>query len=488
MQFAEYLAPQEVERLHEASLEILGNTGVLVRNKRARDIYAGHGCNVDSETSIVNIPRRVVEEYRKAFVPTFTFRGRDPKYDRTIPEDRPVVVTGSSAPNIIEPRTGKERRADSSDIADIAFLINELPGYDVFSISTLAGDAPEGRFSLSRFYPALKNCLKPVRSNTPGMKDLLDVLELGAIIGGGEEAYKMRPLITHHYCPVISPLTMDVESTEMLIYLTEKELPVFGTIVPNAGITAPMTLTGTLALGNAEFLALGVLMQMVRPGTPLIYSVLSTVADMRTGSYTPGAIETGILQMAHSQMARFYKVPSGGYIGLTNAHVNDAQSGYETGMSVTGALLGGTDMFNMGGLLSSLMAFDFAKCVIDNEIALMLKRIRRGLKFSDEDLALGLIAEVGPGGSYMEKMHTIEHMRSTAVFPNVAAREMREIWEERGRPDARARAMNEAGKILAADNPAVFSEDLDRRIRARFEGLVAGNTGWKYLVADKKFP
>jgi len=479
MQFTEYMAPREVERLHEASLEILENVGMLVRNKRARAVYAGHGCKVDSETSIVKIPCSVIEEYRKAFVPNFTFRGRDPKYDRTIPLDRPVVVTASSAPNIIDPRTGKERRATSSDIADIAFLINELPGYDVFSISTLAGDAPEGRFSLSRFYPALKNCMKPVRSNTQGMHELHDVLELGAIIAGTEDAYNKRPIITHHYCPVISPLTMDIESTEALIYLTEKKLPVFGTIVPNAGITAPMTLTGTLALGNAEFLALGVLMQMIRSGTPLIYSVLSTVADMRTGNYTPGAIETGILQMAHSQMARFYNVPSGGYIGLTNAHVNDAQSGYESGMGVTGALTAGTDMFNMGGLLSSLMAFDFAKCVIDNEIALMLKRIGRGPEFSEEGLALGVIAEVGPGGSYMEKLHTIENMRRAAVIPNLAVREMRDIWEENGRADCQARAMDQAKEILSSDNPAVFSADLDRKIRNRFAELVAGNAGWK---------
>ena len=125
---------------------------------------------------------------------------------------------------------------------------------------------------------------------------------------------------------------------------------------------------------------------------------------MRTGSYAPGAIETGILQMAHSQMAQFYNVPSGGYIGLTNAHTDDAQSGYETGMNTTAALLVGTDMFNMGGLLGSLMAFDFGKAVIDNEIALMLKHIKRGIEFSEEELSLDLIAEVGPGGTYMDKV------------------------------------------------------------------------------------
>jgi trimethylamine--corrinoid protein Co-methyltransferase len=479
MQFAEFLTEQEVEQIHEASLEILENVGILVRNENARMIFAKHGGHVDSKSLIVKIPRKVIEECRKSFVPQFTFMGRDPQFDRTIPEDRPVIITGSSAPNIIDPETGEERRATSSDIANIAFLINELPGYDVFSISTLADDAPEGQFSLSRFYPALKNCLKPVRSNTPNMKDLVQVLELGAIIAGSEKAYNERPIINHHYCPVVSPLTMDVESTEAVLYLTDKGLPVIGSIVPNAGMTAPMTLLGTLTIGNAEFLALSVLMQMIRPETPLIYSVLSTVADMRTGDYTPGAIETGILQMAHSQMARFYNVPSGGYIGLTNAHTNDAQCGYETGMNTTSALLAGADMFNMGGLLSGLMAFDFAKAVIDNEIALMLKQINRGPEFNKANLALEVIAETGPGGSYMDKMHTMEHMRTTGLMSNIATREMRGPWEEAGRPDSQKRALNAAREILSKDNPAVFSEDVDSKIRSRFEGLVDGNARWE---------
>ena len=479
MQFAEFLTEQEVEQIHAASLEILENVGILVRNENARVILTKHGGHVDSKSLIVKIPRKVIEEYRKSFVPYFTFMGRDPQFDRTIPEDRPVIVTGSSAPNIIDPETGEERRATSSDIANIAFLINELPGYDVFSISTLADDAPEGQFSLSRFYPTLKNCLKPVRSNTPNMKDLVQVLELGAIIAGSQKAYNERPIINHHYCPVVSPLTMDVESTEAVLYLTDKGLPVIGSIVPNAGMTAPMTLLGTLTIGNAEFLALSVLMQMIRPETPLIYSVLSTVADMRTGDYTPGAIETGILQMAHSQMARFYNVPSGGYIGLTNAHTNDAQCGYETGMNTTTALLAGADMFNMGGLLSGLMAFDFAKAVIDNEIALMLKQINRGPEFNKANLALEVIAETGPGGSYMDKMHTMEHMRTTGLMSNIATREMRGPWEEAGRPDSQKRALNAAREILSKDNPAVFSEDVDSKIRSRFEGLVDGNARWQ---------
>ncbi len=482
VRFAELLTPDQVERVHEASLEILEQVGLLVHNEGARALFAQHGCRVAAEMQVVKFPRAVVEDFRTAFPPTFSFRGRDPEHDRVLPDDGPVVVTASSAPNIIDPVTGVERRARSDDIARIAHLINELPGYDVFSISTLADDAPAGQYSLARFYPALKNCLKPVRGNTPSVEELEKVLRLGALVAGGEEAYRERPFVTLHYCPVVSPLTMDVDSTEMTMFAVKEGWPCYGSVVPNAGVSAPLTLMGTLAQCNAEFLALGVLMQMLRPGAPLIYATLPTVADMRTGAYAAGAIETGILHMGCAQMAHYYNVPSGGYMGLTNAKVNDAQSGYETGMSTLAGVLAGADMLNMGGLLDALLAFDFAKAVIDNEIALMLKRVRRGLEFGEENLALDLIAEVGPGGTFIDQRHTLKRMRTTALLPEIADRDTRDQWEAKGALDSQARAMRRVREILTQDNPAVFSPEVDARIRAEFEDLVAGETipphGW----------
>ena len=474
MNWAQFLTDHEVQGVHEASLAILEKTGIRVRNEKARRIFAHRGCPMDGETCVVRIPAALVEESRKLFVPSFTFRGRDPKNDRTIPGDGPIMITASSAPDVIDPETGLQRRALSADIARIAHLVNELPGYDVFSISTLADDAPDGLSSVARFYPALKNCLKPVRSNTPNMKELRDVLELGALVAGSEEAYRERPLITHHYCPVVSPLTMDVESTEAMIFLTEQGLPVYGTICPNAGMSSPLSLIATLAQGNAEFLALAVLMQLVRPQSPLIYAVLATVADMRTGNYAPGAIETAMLQMGFCQMARYYGVPSGGYIGLTNAHVNDAQSGYETGMGTTAALLGGIDMLNMGGLLGSLMVFDFAKALIDHEVSLMLKQLKKGIRYAPEDLCLDLINEVGPGGLFADQMHTLRKMRTVAYLPKVTQREMRERWKEQGEPEVGSLALTEARRIIAAGNPAHFDLDRDRKILERFPGLETG--------------
>lgn len=472
MSYATFLTQEQVERIHEASLEILENAGLKVRYEPARDLFKKHGCTVEEER--VKFPRAVVEKYRKMAPSSFTFHARDPKFDKTIPRDSPVIVTASSAPDIIDPVTGVERRAESADIARIAHLINELPGYDIFSISTLADDAPAGQFTISRLYPSIKYCLKPIRVTTTDRKDTDSIMQMAYLVAGGEEAYKEHPFLTHHYCPVVSPLTMDNLSTENVMYFAGEGLPVYPTIVPNAGLTSPMSMAGTLAQGNAEFLSALMLMQMVKEGTPTIYATLATVADMRTGAYTSGAIECGMLHMAFAQMARFYDVPCGGYIGLTNSKVNDAQAGYETGMSAMGGLVSGMDMFNIGGLIDALKTFDFAKAVIDDEVAQMMKRAKRGINFSDDELAVGLIKEIGPGGSYIVAKHTISRMKTEAVMTKMADRDPRTIWEKKGSTDIHARAMKRMKEIMASNSAPLISPELDEKLRAEFPGMVAG--------------
>jgi trimethylamine--corrinoid protein Co-methyltransferase len=167
-------------------------------------------------------------------------------------------------------------------------------------------------------------------------------------------------------------------------------------------------------------------------------------------------------------------VPCGGYIGLSNAKLNDAQSGYETGMSSVAGVLAGADMLNMAGLLDALKVFDFAKAVIDDEIALMLKRLKRGITFNDEELALEVIAQVKPGGSFMMSPHTAKRMKSEALLRRLADREGREVWEKKGSLDTQERAMQRVNEILGRGGAELIPAEVDARLRARFKGLVPG--------------
>jgi trimethylamine:corrinoid methyltransferase-like protein len=75
----------------------------------------------------------------------------------------------------------------------------------------------------------------------------------------------------------------------------------------------------------------------------------------------------------------------------------------------------------------------------------------------------------------MNKTHTIDRMRSTALLSEIANRLPRQQWERNGAPDPQNIAMQRVREILTGDNPAVFSPNVDDSIRAEFEGLVAGD-------------
>ena len=483
MQYFSYLTDAQIAQVHDASLEILEETGLVVRNEKARRRFAENGCLVDHDSELVRLPAAVVEKFRALVPPTLTLRGRDPKFDVTFPRKLPVIATASSAPDIVDPVSGETRRARSDDIARIAHVVNELDGFDLFSISTLADDAPKDQFSLSRFYPALKNCIKPCRTSVIDVREAEQVLKLGETIAGSKEAFWERPFINFGYCAIVSPLTMDYDSTEMLMYFAENDITAYGTIAPMGGLSTPLSLAGMLTLMNAEWLAAATLVQMSKAGTAQIYNFLPVFADMRDGAYAPGAIEIGMMNSAVCQMARFYNVPAGGYLGLTNSKIADAQAGFEKGMSPLLGAMSGADFIVMGGLQDALMSFDFGQLVIDNEIAQMIKKVRSGFEFSDEMISLEEIKATGPAGMFAANPSTLQRMNSATFMPQVADRKLREQWQAEGATTVHQRALNRALDILSQSNSNALDSQTDARVRDSFDGLVRGTSklpdGWK---------
>ena len=475
MTFFNYFSDKQKNDIHEASLRILEYTGMFVKNSKAVQLFKKHGCLVDGQ--LVRFPEKMVVDKIKMAPSVFKFHGRDPKYDLAIPFNRPIISTASTAPYIVDQATGEYRRSLSADIANIACLINSLPAYDVFSISVLADDAPPDMRALYRFYPAIKNCQKPIRSHTSTVAELKSVLELGYIMAGGKAAYHERPFLHHHYCPIISPMVFDTEPTEAMIYLAQEGLPVYGTMAPSAGLSAPMSLLSTLTLGNAQFLALTFLLQAVREGTPVIYSAQSTVGDMRNGDYTSGGSESGILQIGHAEMARYYGVPSGGYIGLTNSHVNDIQSGYETAMNTTAAILGGTDFLNMGGLLGGLLAFDFDKAVLDHEIALRLKMFNAGFSIGAGDSGADPLAGLDLKWVDHDRGPRLQVSDQPARAENAFELLRRKYSDKFLTRPALERAHKIAVELLTQPDSGTMNPEIDNMIRRRISNLPSAEIG-----------
>jgi trimethylamine--corrinoid protein Co-methyltransferase len=244
-----------------------------------------------------------------------------------------------------------------------------------------------------------------------------------------------------------------------------------------AGSTSPVTLAGSLAQVHAEQLSGIVLTQLARPGAPVLYGAIPSMADFRSMGYAGGGIEFGLMNAAAAQMARHIGVPNYNSAALTDSKLPDIQAGYEKAYSIClAALAGSSFIHHAAGMLESMKAIAYEQYVIDDEIIGMALRLLRGIRVDADTLAIDAIREVGPAGNFLAHDHTVRYMREEYFTPPLEERQTREAWEAAGGLDARQRARRRAKDILASHRPPPLDRDTDRAIRARFDIRLAGDT------------
>jgi trimethylamine--corrinoid protein Co-methyltransferase len=216
-----------------------------------------------------------------------------------------------------------------------------------------------------------------------------------------------------------------------------------------AGVTGPATLAGALAQHNAEVLAGATLVQLIRPGTPVLYGTASSNVDMRNAAPAIGSPESAVTISACAQLARRYNLPCRGGGALTDSPLPDAQSNYERMFTLLTSVLSGVNYLMHGlGVLESYLTLSYAQFVIDLELLGMVQRFVRPLEVSEDTLALDTIAEVGPGGHFLEAAHTLSHYREAHFIPNVSLRQPNDQWLAEGAKDAVERAGERCREML----------------------------------------
>jgi trimethylamine:corrinoid methyltransferase-like protein len=80
------------------------------------------------------------------------------------------------------------------------------------------------------------------------------------------------------------------------------------------------------------------------------------------------------------------------------------------------------------GLLSIDEVFSPIQMVLDNELLSALKHFTQTFEISGESIGLDTIFEAGPGGSYLDKIHTARHFRTEHWQPKIWSRQMLNPW------------------------------------------------------------
>jgi trimethylamine--corrinoid protein Co-methyltransferase len=441
------LTDNEGERIHDGALQILAQTGIVIHDDDVLTLLDEAGCQVDRKDRRAYIPAQVIEEAVAKAPPVVTLYNRLGEQAMALGAGPLHARTSSGATGILDLDSGQRREPTCQDLADAVRLADALP--HVHGVSTMAvqpADVPATTVDVQAVRLALANTVKPMGYVCLNEQLIELVLAMAAAVVGGEEALRQRPIITA-LAESTSPLQLASSQLALLQAFASWGLPLTLHAHPIAGFTAPVTLPGELVMTHAEILALATIAQLIQPGTPVVYGMSSSVPDMRSGANLAGAVEIGLLGVAVAQLARRSGLPCVMSSG-TDAHWPGAQAMMERLMTLVLPALAGIDLVNLS-TLDTKMTFSLEQLVIDETILSAIERYLRGITVDDETLALDLIHEIGPGGTFLATDHTRRHFQEELLIPDLISREPREAWEAAGAPDMRTRAREKARCILA---------------------------------------
>ncbi len=436
----EVVTPEQVEQLHEASMQILENIGIVFMDAEALDLWAKAGAKVDHAQQLVRFDRGLILDLVAKAPSQFTWRARNPERDRIIggnyvnfvPHGGVIFAQDNDTgrrPGTLEDYYNFQKIAQSSPV--MHFTGDQL---------VVPHDVRVSYRHLRRSYGALTLSDKCYMEAPHGRIIGGDAVQM-ANITFGTDVSKLADPVLGGIINSSSPLRYDDRMLGGMFAFGRAGQVLIITPFVLAGAMSPITIASAVAQQNAEALAGIAFVQLLRPGSPILYGGFTSNIDMKSGAPAFGTPEGAWAMAIGAQLARRYNLPYRGSGSLNTAKVPDAQAAYETMWTLWPAVMAHTNfIMHAVGWLDGGLTVSYEKIMIDTESLAMFQTFLGGLTINEETLALDMIAQVPPGGHHFGTSHT-QARYATEFHPTfLADRQNLESWQQAGSLDTAQRA------------------------------------------------
>ena len=452
----------QLDRLHQATLEILEDIGIRFRESEALEIFRKAGALVDGD--LVRIPSRRVEWALR------TVPKRLLLYDQT---GRPALRlegrcayfgNGSDLLYIIDHRTGERRDAALQDVRDMMRLLDSLEYIDFVMSGFSPRDVPVEKVQRLQMQAMLQNTNKPVVYVTTDLPNTQCAIAMAEAVAGGAESLRSKPFAAC-YINITHPLRHNPESVEKLIWLARKGLPFdYRPSLITRGITTPITGAGFLAVNNAAVLAGLVLSQLVREGTPFIGdSCAGGTFDMH---YMVGELAAPEIRGFNEDMLHYYNLPGFGNGGMTGSKTVDSQAASEAALTLITAVQAGAQLVHDVGYMDNGVTGSLEQVVICHEQIGWIKAYMQPLAVNEDTLALDEVRKVVENnGDFLGSENTVRHFREDH-YPALTDRQNYDGWAREGALSLRDRVRLYVDELLKTPPRNLLSDAQDRAVQA----------------------
>jgi trimethylamine--corrinoid protein Co-methyltransferase len=453
------LSPDACRRMHQASLAILERTGVVLHDPEAVERLRGAGASVGDDGR-VRVPGSLVEWALGVAARSVTLHDRSGAPAITLDGNAAYFGPGSDCMSIVDHRTGEHRRATLQDVRDGITLVDALPNMAFAMSMFLPSDVPPQMTDREQMAVMLRHTTKPLVVVTYDVEAMTDAVAMAEAVAGGAEELRARPRAAF-YINVTRGLVHNGDSLRKLLLLAERGLPALWIPVTSGGTTGPVTLAGNVAVNNAGVLVGIVLANLVREGTPLVIPGMGgEFLDLRTMVDPYGEPDhMGVVP----SLAHHYGLPMFSLGGGSDSKAVDQQAAAEAALTMLWHAQAGGHLVHDSGYLESGLTGSLAQLAICDEIASWIHVSRAPVAIDDEALALDLVDEVGPDGSFLETQHTLDHYREH-WYPTLVDRGNRSQWLARGGLTLGERAARRVDQLLASHQAPPLSEAAEQTI------------------------
>lgn len=466
--FSRVLSEAQIQRIHEASLAILSRAGVAVPHPDMLDRFAEAGAGVDRDTQRVRIPPHLIESALRTAGKQFTLYGRDLAKTAAFGQGRRNYNTIAGEAHWVDDIGGERRFATLGDVAVATRFADALEGITIPGAMADPHERPVPARCVEVLATMLRHTTKPITFWYHDRASARFINEILIALRGDEQRAAQFPLC-YPFLEPISPLRFPFNGIDLLFETSRLNLPVPIGPMAQMGLSAPMSIAGTVAQENAEILAGLCITQLIRPGMPVCYGGICHAFDMATTQMIFSGPEQAIFGVAMTQMGKSYGLPVYINVGLTDSKRPDAQAGLESGVTLALGAAAGADIFGHMGICGVDQATSLDILVLQNEVIRYVESVMRPLDLSDEALGLDLIDELGPGGSFINTPHTAERFRDELWFPRLLDRDYYQAWADAGAASTEERCRRRREEILALHYPDPLPDDVDREVETIVE-------------------
>ncbi len=449
------------EKVVTEAIEILEEIGIFIENNEAIEILQNAGIDVNQEKNRAKIPADIVRKSIKSAPSSITLFDREGKEVTKLEKENICFDPGSAALQVLDPETNEIRLGISKDLINFTKVVEQLEYIHAQSTAIICSDVPEVVADRYRLYLALIYSKKPVITGTFAKESFEIMKDMLVTIRGGEKELRKKPLAIFDACPS-PPLKWSDLTCQSIIDGAKYGIPSEFVSMPMTGANAPVTILGAIVQHAAETLAGIVITQLVSPRAPVIWGGSPAVFDMRKGTTPMGSIDTMILDLGFVEIGKYLNFPTHAYLGMSDAKILDAQTGFETGMGALLAGIKGVNMISGAGMIDFETTQSIQKVVIDNEICGMVHKFIKGITQRDEPIAKHLLKEFDEKTTHLlSHDHTLKWFKEEQFIPSmVIDRSTNEEWINKGRKSIGQRANERAEKLIKKYPGVTLEKDI----------------------------